>query len=300
MVEGDQEPGGDGVGVGDPVGVQGVLGERYEGVPDAGAVVAGVPAVSLRFAGVLVDVAARGAVGGLGSGEGEEGCLEEGAVLGGPAAADPDPTGPVGDDRQGAVRGGRRVPRVPGRLRACGRRRRGRRPRPGAGPPWPARWRSGWGVAEHQLLPPAAGPLPGRQIRHRRHDHVGLLRVTRPVDQRLPGPRQRTRSAPWRGLPAACPRRDAGRPGGSASRRSTRSAASAVARSRASASATAPASTAASAAVTCWTCPTMSTSSSSERADHRTSASAAHRRRSAGQDVCGGGAGGELRDRHRT
>ncbi len=42
VVEGDQEPGGDGVGVGDPVGVEGVLGEGDQGVPQAGAVVARV------------------------------------------------------------------------------------------------------------------------------------------------------------------------------------------------------------------------------------------------------------------
>src|SRR3954447_4899289 len=75
VVEGDEQAGGDGVGVGDPVGVQGVLGERYEGVPDAGAVVAGVPALLAGFAGVLVD-----GEGGLGSGQRQERCLEEGAV----------------------------------------------------------------------------------------------------------------------------------------------------------------------------------------------------------------------------
>ena len=168
------EPGGDGVGVGDPVGVQGVLGERYEGVPDAGAVVAGVPAFLAGFAGVLVDVVR--AVGGSGSGQREERCFQQGAVLGGPAAPDPDPTGPVGDDRQAAVQmrgafltfqggfepavGGVGVDdldQMPARLSQLG----------GV---------QGAGVAEHQLLPPPAGPLPGRQIRHRSDDHVGLLR----------------------------------------------------------------------------------------------------------------------------
>ena len=42
----------------------------------------------------------------MGSGEGEQGGGEEGAVLGRAAAADPDPTGPVRDDRQGPAQVG--------------------------------------------------------------------------------------------------------------------------------------------------------------------------------------------------
>ena len=105
MVEGDQEPGGGGVGLGDPVGVEGVLGEGDQGVPQAGAVVAGVAELGAGFPGLRVDVAACG-VGGCGSGEGEEGGGEEGAVLGRAAAADPDPTGPVRGDRQGPAQVG--------------------------------------------------------------------------------------------------------------------------------------------------------------------------------------------------
>ncbi len=45
VVEGDQEPGGDGVGVGDPAGVEGVLGQGDQGVPEPGAVVSRVPGV---------------------------------------------------------------------------------------------------------------------------------------------------------------------------------------------------------------------------------------------------------------
>ena len=92
VVEGDQEPGGGGVGVGDPVGVEGVLGEGDQGVPQAGAVVAGVAESAAGSAGLPVVAACEG---GCGSGEGEEGGCEEGAVLGRAAAADPDPTGPV-------------------------------------------------------------------------------------------------------------------------------------------------------------------------------------------------------------
>ena len=96
VVEGDQEPGRGAVGVRDAVGVQGVLGGGDQGVPQASPVVARIPH--------HLALVARLVIGGrLRAGEREEGGCEEGAVLGRAAAADPDPTGAVGGDREVAV-----------------------------------------------------------------------------------------------------------------------------------------------------------------------------------------------------
>lgn len=86
------------LGVGDGVGVQGALGDADQGVPESGAVVAGVvgPTCAAESAVVLVDR-------GLWAGEREERRLEQSAVLEGAAALEADAAGAVVGDRQVSV-----------------------------------------------------------------------------------------------------------------------------------------------------------------------------------------------------
>src|SRR5207244_4250693 len=103
--DGDGESGGCAVGLGWQVGVQGTLGGGHQRVPHPGTGVAGIvhqpPAVVPVVVLVVLVVLVGGALEcGCGCGEGEEGCFEQGAGLGGPSALDPDPTGAVEGDRE--------------------------------------------------------------------------------------------------------------------------------------------------------------------------------------------------------
>ena len=203
VVEGDQEPGGDGVGVGDPVGVQGVLGERRPGRPTAGR--RGRGGRGARGAGSRRSRRSRARRwgGGSGSGQGEQGGFEEGAVLGRAAAADPDPTGAVRGDRQGPAQVGGAFLAFQGGLEAAVDGRRGRRPRPGAGRPWPARRRPGTGRGGASASPHAGGSThraggPRPPTRSRRPGRATPSRPPAP-----PGSGPAARSGPWPG-PTRC------------------------------------------------------------------------------------------------
>ena len=84
---GDRDPGSGAVGLGRELGVQGVLGGLDQGVPQPGAVVAGV---AFGLAGRVVGVQGR-----CGLGLGQQGGEEDLAVLGRSAALDPDPAASV-------------------------------------------------------------------------------------------------------------------------------------------------------------------------------------------------------------
>ncbi len=187
MVEGDQESGGGAVGLGRQVGVEAVLGQGDQGVPESGAVVTGVPGcpAGTGFPGRLVGDVGVGLW--CGAGEGEEGGVEEGAVLGGAAAADPDPAGPVGVDREVSVQ-------VRGAFLAVQRRFESAVDGVGVDHLDQVPTRPGQlggvealGVGEHELLPPAAGPLLGRQVLDGGDDHVGLGRGAGARHQGLAG-----------------------------------------------------------------------------------------------------------------
>ena len=95
-VGGDGDPGPGAVGVGGQVGGQGVGGGGDQGVPEPGAVVAGV---DVLLAGVRVQGRCRG-------GEREQRGPQGGGVLDGAPAADPDPAGAVLGDREVAAQVG--------------------------------------------------------------------------------------------------------------------------------------------------------------------------------------------------
>ena len=183
---------------GSQLGGQGVLGQGDEGVPAAGA---GLPRIPPRraglsrragFAGLLVHLVDPVLGSGFGSGEGEERGLEEGTVLGRPAAADPDPTGPVLADGQVAVEvGGAFLPLQPGLQPPVDRVGVDDLDQVPTGPGQLGGVEVGR-LADHQPLAAAAGPVPRRQLGHRGDDQVGLARGHRPGHQRLPGPGQRT------------------------------------------------------------------------------------------------------------
>ncbi len=220
VVEGDQESGGGGVGVwGDPVGVEGVLGEGDQGVPEAGAVVAGVPELGAGFAGLrrrrcLWCRRVAGRVRG-----------RRAAVRRAPSSAVPRPrirtpparSATIDRDRpRWAARSSRRSSAASSAaVEAVGVDDLADQV---ADPPSILASElggvQGLGVAQHQLLPPPAGPVPGWEVLDRRHDHVGLLRVSRHRPPAPPGSATTDPSGPWPGPPAACPHRDAGRPGG--------------------------------------------------------------------------------------
>ena len=153
-----------------------------QGVPQLGAVVAGK---GVLLTGLGVDDR-------VGAGEWHQGCFEEGAVLRGAAAADPDPTGPVVADREVAVEVSgsflplqRRfelsvdgvgvddldqVPAGPGELRGVQVRR----------------------LTEQHSLAAAADPVTRRQVIDGPDDDVGLHRRHGPGHQCVASARQRT------------------------------------------------------------------------------------------------------------
>ncbi len=146
-----------------------------EGVPQAGAVVAGV-AVLLPGLRVLWSVWVGG---GVGAGQRQQGGEEEGAVLGRAAAPDPDSAGPVGADREVAGQvGGAFLPLRAGfepAVDGVGVDHRGQVPsRPGELGGIQARR-----LAEQDLLPPAADQVTGGQVLDGPDDDVGLSRATR-------------------------------------------------------------------------------------------------------------------------
>ena len=181
MVEGDEESGGGGVGLGWEVGVEGVLGGGDEGVPHAGAVVTGV---GVGLPGLGVD-------GRVGGGEGQQRCLEQGTVLGRPAAADPDSAGPVLADREVPVE-------VGGAFLAC---EGGFEPAVDAvGVDHLDHMPAGAGefggvqvgrLADEDLLATAAYPVTGREVLDGTDDDLGLGRGHRPGQQGVAGPGQR-------------------------------------------------------------------------------------------------------------
>ena len=166
MVEGDQESGGGGVGVGDPVGVDRVVGHGEQGVPEPGAV---VPRIADHGASVLVD-------GGCRAGQREQGGFEQGAVLGRAAASDPDSSGAVVADGEVAVEVGGSFLTLQGGLEPAvhgvGVDDLGE-VSPGPGEVGGVQ---GPGLAEQDLLPAASDPVTGREVLHGTDDDLGLRR----------------------------------------------------------------------------------------------------------------------------
>ena len=93
MVEGDQESGGGAVGLGWELGVQGVLGGGDQGVPQAGAVVAGVAVLLPRLSG---------SVSGLAAGSGQV-SGSNAAISRAPSSADPRPRTRTPPARSGLI-----------------------------------------------------------------------------------------------------------------------------------------------------------------------------------------------------
>ena len=115
-----------------------------------------------------------GVGGGCGAGERHEGCFDQCSVLGGAAAGDPDPTGPVVGDREVSVQVRGSFLTLQGGLESAVH---------GVGVDDLDQMPAGFGelggvqrrrVADHQPLAAASGPVLRRQVGHRTHHHVGL------------------------------------------------------------------------------------------------------------------------------